>query len=233
MNADVLAKPERMWRQVVDELELQMTKATFNTWLKDTQFEAVENGRFIISVRNDYALDWMQNRLAATVQRTFSAIHGDELGVDFVVAADEFGELPPPPPQHRVAVAVQPQLPGFPHLEQNWTMTPDFYFNVVLPEGTPSCAVVVGLVIVNTLGNRDKRGNAAEWWCGVTLGVWRKRSKIKNKTTLLQAIWDARFNGWIKRRSAGRSFDYALRWADEAVDFPAGKRPLMRRKNRG
>jgi chromosomal replication initiator protein len=79
---------EAAWKATLGELELQMTKATFNTWLRDTRFLASENGEFLIGVRNDYARDWLQNRLKETIVRTLSAIVNAPANVRFVVAAD-------------------------------------------------------------------------------------------------------------------------------------------------
>lgn len=61
------------WKTTLAELELQMTKATFNTWVKDSNLGA-EGETAVVWVRNDYAADWIQNRLAETVLRTLNAI---------------------------------------------------------------------------------------------------------------------------------------------------------------
>jgi chromosomal replication initiator protein len=81
--------PEKAWKATLGELELQMTKATFNTWLKDTKLLSGNNGVFVISVRNDYAKDWLENRLRDTITRALSAIVGEPVNLQFVVAADD------------------------------------------------------------------------------------------------------------------------------------------------
>ena len=52
--------PETAWKATLGELELQMTKATFNTWLKDARLLAMEEDEYVIGVRNDYAKDWLE-----------------------------------------------------------------------------------------------------------------------------------------------------------------------------
>lgn len=79
--------PETAWKATLGELELQMTKATFNTWLKDARLVACEDGEYIIGVRNDYAKDWLENRLQGSILRTLSAIVDDSVSVRFVVGA--------------------------------------------------------------------------------------------------------------------------------------------------
>lgn len=79
--------PKTAWKATLGELELQMTKATFNTWLKDARLLACDNGEYVIGVRNDYAKDWLENRLEGAITRTLSAIVDQDVGVRFVVGA--------------------------------------------------------------------------------------------------------------------------------------------------
>lgn len=81
--------PTAAWKATLGELELQMTKATFNTWLKDAYLLSCEENNYIVGVRNDYAKDWLENRLKDTILRTLSAIKGQRVEVQFVVKGDE------------------------------------------------------------------------------------------------------------------------------------------------
>ena len=82
-------QPETAWKATLGELELQMTKATFNTWLKDARLLTCEEDEFVIGVRNDYAKDWLDNRLRDTILRTLSTIVGRKTKIRFVVWSDE------------------------------------------------------------------------------------------------------------------------------------------------
>ncbi|MCB8946183.1 MAG: chromosomal replication initiator protein DnaA [Ardenticatenaceae bacterium] len=88
-------QPEIAWKATLGELELQMTKATFNTWLKDARLLTCEEDEFVIGVRNDYAKDWLDNRLRDTILRTLSTIAGRKMKIRFVVWSDEL--IAPPP----------------------------------------------------------------------------------------------------------------------------------------
>lgn len=92
------SSPEVAWKAALDELQLQMTRATFNTWLKDATLKRVElHGgglRYTIGVRNDYAKDWLENRLNDNVARTLGAITGEKVTIDYRVVTD----MPEPPP---------------------------------------------------------------------------------------------------------------------------------------
>lgn len=77
--------PERVWQAALGELQLQMTKATFDTWVKQTRVVAYEDGTFIIGVQNGYAKDWLENRLHGTIQRTLTGILNRTVEVRFSV----------------------------------------------------------------------------------------------------------------------------------------------------
>lgn len=79
--------PETAWKATLGELELQMTKATFNTWLKDTRLLAFDGEEYVVGVKNDYAKDWLENRLQASILRTLVAIVDEPVSVRFVVGA--------------------------------------------------------------------------------------------------------------------------------------------------
>ncbi|MCP4428184.1 MAG: chromosomal replication initiator protein DnaA [Chloroflexi bacterium] len=89
MSSSKNLSPEAAWKATLGELELQMTRATFNTWLKDARLLSYENDEYVIGVRNDYAKDWLENRLRDTILRTLSAITGQRNAVRFVVWSDE------------------------------------------------------------------------------------------------------------------------------------------------
>jgi len=81
--------PENAWKATLGELELQMTKATFSTWLKDTCLLRHKENLYVIGVRNAYAKDWLENRLCDTILRTLSSIVDSPVKIQFVVATDE------------------------------------------------------------------------------------------------------------------------------------------------
>jgi chromosomal replication initiator protein len=78
-------KPNEVWQAALGELQLQMTRETFTTWLKPTRVISYQDGTLIIGVENGYVKDWLSNRLLATIQRTVTNIIGRTAEVRFVV----------------------------------------------------------------------------------------------------------------------------------------------------
>jgi chromosomal replication initiator protein len=97
--------PQSAWKATLAELELQMTKATFNTWLKDARLVHCEAGEYVIAVRNDYAKDWLENRLHDTIQRTLAAIIDERVTLRFVVWRHEAEHTAVPMPGNGTPIA--------------------------------------------------------------------------------------------------------------------------------
>ena len=78
--------PEILWPLALGELKPQMTKATFNTWLVDSQVipEASSPTFLVISVRNQYAYEWLTYRLQPVIVRALASIAGYQVGVCFI-----------------------------------------------------------------------------------------------------------------------------------------------------
>ena len=52
---------ERAWQTVLGQLQMEMPKASFDTWVRDTKLIVYENGVLTIGVRNAYARDPTSN----------------------------------------------------------------------------------------------------------------------------------------------------------------------------
>ena len=81
---DVDNAQQQLWRTSLGELQLQMTRATFDTWLRGSKVVAAENGTLTVGVRHAYAVDWLQNRLMPVIKRTVERHAGREITVEFV-----------------------------------------------------------------------------------------------------------------------------------------------------
>jgi len=78
-------KPDLVWSATLGELQLQMTQATFDTWLRDSRLLKYEDGTFVVGVQSGYAKDWLEHRLLATIKRTLARQTGKTVEVKFIV----------------------------------------------------------------------------------------------------------------------------------------------------
>ena len=76
---------EQAWQSVLGQLQMEMPRASFDTWVRDTRPLSYHNGTLTIGVRNAYARDWLENRLASTVSRLLLGIMNMSVAVNFIV----------------------------------------------------------------------------------------------------------------------------------------------------
>ncbi len=81
-------QPERAWQMALDQLRLDMPKASFDTWVRDTSFVSFEDGVFTIGTSNSYGREWLANRLTSTVTRLMTGILNQQLVVEFAITEE-------------------------------------------------------------------------------------------------------------------------------------------------
>ncbi|RPJ26774.1 MAG: chromosomal replication initiator protein DnaA [Chloroflexi bacterium] len=76
---------EQAWQSVLGQLQMEMPRASFDTWVRDTKPVSYQDGTLTIGVRNAYARDWLESRLASTVSRLLVGIMNASVAVNFIV----------------------------------------------------------------------------------------------------------------------------------------------------
>jgi chromosomal replication initiator protein len=80
---------EQAWQSVLGQLQMEMPRASFDTWVRDTKPVSYDEGTLTIGVRNAYARDWLESRLASTVNRLLVGILNSTVDVSFIVHGNE------------------------------------------------------------------------------------------------------------------------------------------------
>ena len=90
-------EPQQAWQVAYSQLQLQLDRASFDTWLRGASFIGVEDGIYVIGVRNPYARDMLQHRLYRNVRRVLMDVLGSPVELRFEVRQMEINgkKLPP------------------------------------------------------------------------------------------------------------------------------------------
>ncbi|MCJ7700216.1 MAG: chromosomal replication initiator protein DnaA, partial [Anaerolineales bacterium] len=78
-------KAAQAWQAALGQLQMEMPKAAFDTWVRDAELLSYEDGSFTIGVHNAYARDWLDSRLSSTIQRLLTGIMNRSIDVRFIV----------------------------------------------------------------------------------------------------------------------------------------------------
>lgn len=75
------------WKKALSELQLQLPKETFDTWLRSASLLSSDGQTYVVGVHNIHAREWLEQRLSKVITRTLTRIAGEAVGVEFEVKA--------------------------------------------------------------------------------------------------------------------------------------------------
>jgi chromosomal replication initiator protein len=76
---------KQLWQAALDDLQGNLSRANFETWLRNTQVVEFEDDCATIGAPNSFAVDQLRNKFAVPIQKTLSVIAGRPIAVQFNV----------------------------------------------------------------------------------------------------------------------------------------------------
>ncbi len=161
---------------MLGRLELEVSRANFETWLAGTDARSLHDGELLVEARSAFRADWLNENLAPVVERCVGAIEGERLAVRFVAPGAEPEPQAPPNGASAPAPASSAQVLG----QVNNAFTLARYFPSegsalalasclgLLEEGEPAISPVVvhgppGVGKTHLLHGLAARANANGW----------------------------------------------------------------------
>ena len=77
--------PREVWRAVLGELQLQLPRPTFETWLRQTEGVGRDGQSLVVEVPTPFAVAWLERRMYQSIQKTVEKITQQPLDVQFRV----------------------------------------------------------------------------------------------------------------------------------------------------
>jgi hypothetical protein len=81
----------KVWQAARGQLQNELSKAIYDTWVRDVELSEFDGDELVLGAANNYARDWLTDRLKSTVERIVTGILGKEIDVRFVVYDDMDG----------------------------------------------------------------------------------------------------------------------------------------------
>ena len=93
MNEPATNRPDNgaqgLWQTALAQLQLQVTRPNFDTWLKDTVGVRFDDSLFEVAAPNDFATEWLSTKLRPLIAKTLSGIVGHPVDVSFRLLASK------------------------------------------------------------------------------------------------------------------------------------------------
>ncbi|MEP7288476.1 MAG: chromosomal replication initiator protein DnaA [Chloroflexota bacterium] len=73
------------WLATLGQLQIQLNRSTYDTWLRHAELLGYEDGRFVVTVPHAYARDWIERHLLHSMTRTLSDIFRRQCEIQVIV----------------------------------------------------------------------------------------------------------------------------------------------------
>lgn len=77
------------WEAVLGRLQLQITRPSFDTWLRDTVGVDINDQTLVVAVPTPFAAEWLERRMHALIEDAVAAVASTSLDVSFRVGGAE------------------------------------------------------------------------------------------------------------------------------------------------
>ncbi len=76
---------QTLWETVLGQLELQVTRPNFETWLRNTVGLRMDESQLVVGVPSDFAVEWLRSRMSSLINRTVSQLLDSPVSISFQV----------------------------------------------------------------------------------------------------------------------------------------------------
>ncbi|MDP6513602.1 MAG: chromosomal replication initiator protein DnaA [SAR202 cluster bacterium] len=85
-------QPKELWEAVLGELQMHVTRPSFETWLKNTVGIAFRDGEFVVGTPNAFVAEMLEQRMYSLISQTAERVVKAPVEVRFQVLISEDGE---------------------------------------------------------------------------------------------------------------------------------------------
>jgi len=184
---------EELWQAALAEIELNISKANFNTWFRNTSMRSQKEGGVVIAVPNGFSREWLENKFSKVIFKTLRDLDPDIKEVSFAIESKKPAAQKTPPSSRKTTLypSLADQL-SFEHfnIDRGTNLNPKYTFDSFVVGSANELAHAAAFSVAQKPG---KEYNPLFIYGGVGLG----------KTHLLQAIGNA-----VREKKKGKKIQY-------------------------
>lgn len=163
---------EELWKNVLSELEIQISKPNFLTWLKNSRMNEYENGKATVVLPNHFAKEWVETKYHKLILGVLRSKDGSIKNIDYAVDSIVFKKAPDQTeaaPQNKQLVFSEIKI------DPETGLNPKYNLKSFVVGSSNELAYAASLAVIEEIG---KKYNPLFIYGGTGLG----------KTHLIQAI---------------------------------------------
>lgn len=169
---------DTFWSEILQRIEMQIPKAAFNNWLRNSRAVSLNDKTIVISAESAYAKDWIENRLIHTISRIANDISQSELQIEVTINSTD--QQPTAVYDTPMFGTSEPASRAYTHKLSNFSLplNPKYSFDQFIVGASNRLAHAASWAVAKHPGDSQQAHNPLFLYGGVGLG----------KTHLLQAI---------------------------------------------
>ncbi|MBI2635089.1 MAG: chromosomal replication initiator protein DnaA [Parcubacteria group bacterium] len=192
-----------LWKAVLGDIELQISKANFKTWLQNTAIVDKKDGVVTIAVPNGFTKEWLENKYNKSILRSLRNIQSDIKEVTYQISQKQTKNIDNNQKLSKEEGAISKKQLDFVELnaDTETNLNPRYAFENFIVGPSNELAHAAAIAVTKNLG---KKYNPLFIYGGVGLG----------KTHLIQSIGQA-----VKKEHPNKKVKYVTseRFTSEVV----------------
>ncbi len=160
---------EQMWQSTLGEMQIQLSKAHFATWLKNSQLVEKKDDTVVVALPNNFTKSWVENKYQKHLLGIMRGFDGSVKKIEFVVGGRYFAQPQTAEPQEVDGIGLDFKT------DPETGLNPKYRLSSFVVGPSNELAFAAAMAITESIG---KKYNPFFVYGGVGLG----------KTHLIQAI---------------------------------------------
>lgn len=78
-------KPKEIWEECCDIIKGQISGPSFRTWINPIEPMRVENNRLIVSIPNQFFIEWLEGRYSELIQSALKQVVNEGFGISYII----------------------------------------------------------------------------------------------------------------------------------------------------
>ncbi len=144
---------EQVWKQVLAEVEIQLSKPNFVTWFKNSRLvEKSDDGHVVVGLSNNFAKEWVENKYHKLLCDIFYSLDSSVKKVEYSVLTLP-AEQRPQPYSRTPAVSSQPELIEV-KIDPETNLHPRYNFKSFIVGSSNELAYAAAMGVVREVGSK-------------------------------------------------------------------------------
>ena len=143
---------DKLWESTLAELELQISRANFLTWLKNSRLvDKTGDGKALVGLANNFAKEWVENKYHKLITETLHSLDDSIKKVEYVVVENKVAVVKTEHHKQKISADRQVAFPEF-KIDQETNLHPRYTLNSFIVGSSNELAYAASSAVIKNVG---------------------------------------------------------------------------------